>query len=160
LNERIRLTIEMVPQTSWYENLRKRLPRSEWDRIRKEIYARYDYRCAICKAEGRLSCHELWLYDDERHVQRLVGFVALCSLCHHVKHLGFATGLAESGRLDMERVIRHYMRVNGCTRADFENHRERAFRLWEQRSSHPWQVELDDYERFTAWQRQAPEGGE
>lgn len=142
----LRLTIEMVPKTSWYENLRKLLPKSEWDRLRKSVYAQYDHRCAICYSEGRLHCHELWLYDDTRHIQKLVGFVALCPLCHQVKHLGFATMMAESGRLDFERVVQHFMRVNRCSRADFEVFKENAFRQWEERSQHPWQVDIAYYQ--------------
>ena len=123
----------MVPRTSWYVNLRKMLPRAEWDRLRKRVYAQYGHRCAICKGQGRLSCHEIWQYDDTSHIQRLAGFAALCSPCHHIKHLGFATGLAEAGRLDFERLIRHFMRVNGCSREAFEAQQELAFRLWEER---------------------------
>ncbi len=145
-----RLSIELVPRSCFYENLRKLLPKSEWDRLRKKVYAQYDYRCEICKAEGRLNCHEVWYYDEAREVQKLVGFVALCSLCHHVKHLRFAMLLAESGRLDLERVILHFMRVNNCTRFDFEEHRRQAFQQWEERSQHLWQVDIEYYQAWSA----------
>lgn len=153
MNEMYRLTIEMVPQTSWYDNLRKRLPKADWDRLRKKVYAQYNYRCAICQTEGRLHCHELWLYDDEQHIQRLVGFVALCPLCHFVKHLGFATSMAEEGRLDFERVVRHFMRVNRCSRSDFEARRDEAFQQWHTRSQSPWQVNIDYYDLLVAGKR-------
>jgi hypothetical protein len=33
-----------------------------------------------------LECHEDWEYDETAHIQRLARLVALCSLCHQVKH--------------------------------------------------------------------------
>ena len=56
-----------------------------------------------------LHCHEIWNYGDLQHIQKLVGFVALCRLCHHVKHLALALILAEAGRLDFDGVIRHFL---------------------------------------------------
>lgn len=32
----MKLEIELVPKTSWWNNLRKILPKSEWDKIRKK----------------------------------------------------------------------------------------------------------------------------
>ncbi len=147
--ERMRLTIELVPQTSWGDNLRKALTTSAWDKIRKATYAKYGHRCGICGAEGRLNCHEIWEYDDEHHNQRLRGFIALCEWCHHVKHLGRASILAAQGKLDYERVVQHYMAVNGCDRATFEQQRKEAFRLWKARSQHEWDVDLGEYNQPT-----------
>ncbi|HEX2032690.1 MAG TPA: hypothetical protein VHS99_00765 [Chloroflexota bacterium] len=138
----LRLTAELVPATSWYENVRQVLPREAWDRLRRAVYARHRYRCAICGARGRMNCHEVWEYDDERHVQRLAGFTALCDLCHHVKHLGLAQLMAGRGELDYEAVVRHFMRVNRCDRATFEAHRREVFAQWEARSAHQWHVDF------------------
>ena len=64
--EELKLKIELVPHTSWYKNLRKMLPKSEWDKIRKGTYAEYGHKCGICGANGRLNCHEIWKYDDKK----------------------------------------------------------------------------------------------
>ena len=142
----LRLTVELVPKTSWFDNLRSVLPRSVWDKRRKRTYAEYGYRCGICGAEGRLNCHEIWEYDDENHIQRLSGFVSLCDLCHHVKHIGLAGILASEGKLDYESVVNHYMKVNGCDRKTFERHVDQAFAQWEDRSKHEWSVDLGEYQ--------------
>jgi hypothetical protein len=139
---RLKLTIELVPGTSWYKSLNKLLPRSEWDRVRRRAYAQYGHRCGICGAEGRLNCHELWEYNDATHVQRLSGFIALCDLCHFVKHLGFAGILAAEGKLDIESIVRHFMNVNQCDREAYEKHREQAFRQWAARSRHKWSIDF------------------
>ncbi len=46
----LKLTIELVPTTSWYDNLRKVIPISEWDKLRKRVYAQYGHRCGVCGA--------------------------------------------------------------------------------------------------------------
>jgi hypothetical protein len=141
-----KLTIELVPSTSWYANLRKVMSQADWDTLRRQVYARYGRKCGICGATGvRLNCHEIWEYDASTHIQRLIGFVALCDLCHHVKHIGLAGLLASQGRLDYEDVVRHFMKVNGCNRKTFQAYQAWAFQQWEERSRHDWQVELGDY---------------
>jgi hypothetical protein len=62
----MRLEIDLVPSTAWYSNLRNKIPLKEWDRIRKKSYLDADHKCAICGAEGRLNCHEIWEYDDAK----------------------------------------------------------------------------------------------
>lgn len=150
MDRELRLTAELVPASTWYRNLRSAVPRETWDRIRRRVYAEHGYRCAVCGARGRLSCHEVWAYDDEARVQRLSGFVALCDWCHHVKHLVHAAGLASEGKLDYERVVQHFMRVNGCGRDAFEEHRGRAMEVYRRRSAEEWRVDLGEYGRLAS----------
>src|SRR5574341_61050 len=144
--QQLKLTIELVPSTSWYNNLRKVVSQEEWDKIRKKSYKDAGYKCTTCGAEGKLNCHEVWNYNDKTHIQKLEGFIALCDLCHHVKHIGLAGILAMKGQLDMEKIIKHFMKVNSCDRETFENHRKAAFKEWKERSTHDWQVDLGQYE--------------
>ena len=141
----LKLTTELVPYTSWFDNLRAVLPRSVWDKLRKRTYAEYGHRCGICVAEGRLNCHEIWEYDDKNHVQKLVGFIALCDLCHHVKHIGLAGIMAREGKLDYETVVEHFMKVNCCDRKTFEKYMKKVFNQWKERSKSEWSVELGEY---------------
>jgi len=141
----LRLSVELVPSTAWYSNLRNRLPKKDWDKIRHRTYAEYEYRCSICSVASKLNCHEIWEYDDTLHIQRLAGFVALCDWCHHVKHLGFAAILAARGQLDYEKLIEHFLRVNDCDRNTFEEHSKNAFEVWERRSRHEWRTDLGKY---------------
>lgn len=94
------LTSELVPNTCWYKNMRSEFPRSVWDKIRKKQYESQEYRCGICKCEakGKLDCHEIWEFDDINRIQRLEGFIALCKLCHAVKHFGRIAMLDEKVR--------------------------------------------------------------
>lgn len=144
-SEELKLKIELVPEISWFKSLREHIDRNDWDRIRKKTYGDYGHKCGICDAEGRLNCHEIWEYDDKKHVQKLVGFIALCDMCHHVKHIGLAKILADEGKLNYREVEAHFMKVNQCDLLTLVNHRARAFEQWEERSRHEWTIDLVQY---------------
>lgn len=125
----MKLNFELVPDSCWYSNLRSELPPEAWDRIRKKAYARADGRCMICGAPcTRLEAHEQWSYDEDNAVQRLENVVAVCRACHEVIHIG-RTQLMGREREASE----HFMKVNGCTYAEYraalgkanEDHRRR-----------------------------------
>lgn len=143
----IKLTIELVPSTSWYMNVRDKVSQDVWDQIRKQVYRKYNYRCAVCGAKTSLHCHELWNYNDDTHVQSLQGYLAICEDCHHVKHFGHLKVMAERGDLNIERVIAHFMKVNNCTREVFEEYLSKEWETWEERSQFEWQVELNGFDK-------------
>jgi hypothetical protein len=97
-----RLTIELVPKTSWYHNVHALTDELGWDRIRRQVYRQADYRCEICGGKGPehpVECHEVWRYDDRTSVQMLVRMIALCPACHQVKHIGLANVHGRARRL-------------------------------------------------------------
>lgn len=133
------LTIELVPKSCWCINLRSKLSSAEWDKVRKASYTQAGHRCEVCGGIGPthpVECHERWEYDDEKHVQKLAGLIALCPLCHLAKHIGLAE---VKGRL--EDVAAHIMKVNGWSRKQYEEHRREAFKVWYKRSQHRWTLD-------------------
>jgi hypothetical protein len=46
------LTIELVPETAWFKNLRSELPKEKWDKLRKDTYKKAGYRCEVCGGKG------------------------------------------------------------------------------------------------------------
>jgi hypothetical protein len=138
----MKLEIELVPETAWKINFRTRISREGWDKIRKQAYSEADNKCGICRKEGKLNCHEIWEYDDKKHIQRLKGFIALCDDCHMIKHIGFASIQASEGKLDMKKLIEHFLKVNGENKDVFEEHKSNAFSIWEERSKHKWRVDF------------------
>ena len=140
------LTIELVPRPCWYSNMRTNIPRAVWDKLRKQVYAQYDYRCGVCQVENvTLHCHEIWQYDDTLHIQKLHGFIALCEMCHHCKHIGHASILASEGKLDLNRVIEHFMKVNQCSREEYDEHSYEAWSMWAERNNYTWVTDLGAY---------------
>lgn len=144
----LKLTIELVPATSWRKSLKRTMSKKKWKKLREQIFAEYDWKCSICGSSGKLNCHEVWEYDDINHKQRLKALVPLCDLCHHVRHIGMAAILASEGKLDMEEVIQHFMKVNECDRETFINHKRQAFEQWERRSAYEWEIDFGEYKDF------------
>ena len=97
-NKKLKLTIELVPASSWNQNLRSLLKPQMWKNLREEVYKKYNYKCSICNSGGRLHAHEVWEYDDENHIQKFVDLIAICSKCHAIKHIGLAGIQASQGK--------------------------------------------------------------
>jgi hypothetical protein len=136
-----RLTVELVPKTSWYNNVRALVDELGWDRIRRQVYRQAEYRCEICGGRGPehpVECHEVWRYDDRTRVQMLVRMIALCPACHQVKHLGFANVKGKGAQ-----ARAHLARVNGWTLAQADAYISEAFQVWAQRSQGPWTLDLE-----------------
>lgn len=134
------LTIELVPASCWFTNVRSQVSTADWERLRKQTAAAAGHRCEICGGQGPkwpVECHEMWHYDLEQRVQKLVRLIALCPACHEVKHLG----LAETrGRL--RPALEHLARINGWTLVDAQTYAEAVFEIWGQRSRIRWTLDL------------------
>lgn len=142
-----KVTIELIPSSSWGTNVRELLGQSKWDRVRRQVYERAGNRCELCGAchvtltgtrtSYPVECHEVWEYDDERHVQRLVRMIALCPACHSVKHYG------RTSKMGYARVAEaHLARVNGWTDREVTEHITEAKTQYEQRRAFPWELDL------------------
>lgn len=135
-----RLSIELVPATCWYTNVRSNVSRKDWERCKDFVKERSGRRCEICGGVGSrypVDCHEIWAYDDERQVQTLVGLIALCPACHEVKHLGRAMRLGNG-----DRAIAHLCRVNGWSPTRAEAYCMKVFQIWRLRSQMQWTLDI------------------
>lgn len=134
------LSVELVPRTCWFTNVRSHVSAEEWGRLKRITYRRAGYRCEVCGGRGPdwpVECHEIFEYDDERLVQRLAGLVALCPACHEVKHIGLATARGRASAATDQLAA-----VNDWTVASAEEYVEECFAVWERRSSHEWRLDL------------------
>jgi hypothetical protein len=142
---KLKLTIELVPGSSWGNNVRKCVSVLSWDKIRKTTYRKYGYKCGLCDATGKITCHEMWNYDDEHHIQRLEGFIALCTMCHFIKHIGLAGILANQGKLDFDKLVEHFMKVNKCDQDTFEAHYDEELNKWFERTKFDWKIDFGEF---------------
>ena len=138
------MTVELVPSTCWFSNVRSEVSRTDWDTLKRLTSKAARYRCEVCGGRGSkwpVECHEVWTYRTG--VQQLVRLIALCPDCHEVKHLG----LAESrGRL--QRALQHLATINGWAIIDARRYAEAVFELWAQRSNHEWSLDLSYLDRL------------
>jgi hypothetical protein len=141
-NRNLKLRIELIPSSTWRQTLRTLLPKSQWNKLRQPVLDAQNHSCIVCGGSERLSCHEVWEFDDAARVQRLVRLEAVCGMCHHASHFGRAQQLAAEGYLDLNAVITHFLKVNAVSRAVFGQHKTDAFRLWRERCKRPWVVDF------------------
>jgi hypothetical protein len=76
-----------------------------------------------------------------------------------VKHLGLAS---VNGRYD--EALQHLASVNGWTLAEAERYAGAAFARWEERSRHPWKVDVgvlasEEYRRWIERRKRHPARG-
>jgi len=138
MNE-LKLTIELIPSTAWFNNLRNMVGQKKWDDIRKKCYREANYRCEICGGTGNkwpVECHEKWEFVDNKII--LKGFIALCPSCHEVKHIGLAS---VRGRFKHART--HFIRVNKVKPEVADQYIEQAFQLYKERSNEQWELCID-----------------
>ena len=117
-----------------------------WDVVRRDAYARANGRCMICgRPVKRLEAHERWEYDMKTHTQKLVDVVALCHDCHACVHIG-RTHLVG----DVDRAIKHFLKVNNCSYSDYIKALSRANSLHQERNKvNEWALDLSWLKRFT-----------
>ena len=142
----MKLTIELVPASSWFNNVRAVLTRSQWDVLRKQVYSQAWDLCQICGGVGPkhpVECHEIWHYDDKKLIQKLVGMIALCPDCHMVKHIGLA-----QVRNKGDKAIKHLMKVNKLSKKEAEKYVKESFEIWAKRSSKNWKLDISILESY------------
>lgn len=134
------LGINIIPSTSWYNNVRSNFSKEDWDVLRKACYKKAGYKCEICSGRGHewpVECHEVWAFDDEKHIQKLVRLIALCPMCHRCQHPGKA-GLDGFG----DEIIRHYCKVNKVSIAETHKDYDKAWKVWQERSVFDWELDV------------------
>lgn len=140
----MKLGFELVPDGCWYSNLRSILSADQWNTLRRAAYARAGGRCSVCGAAGRLEAHERWSYDDKTATQKLEDIVALCPKCHAVVHIG-RTQL-KGGE---EEACAHFMKVNGCSYAEYRRALGEANELHRRLNLVPeWKLDLSLLKNF------------
>lgn len=135
-----RLTIELVPKTCWYSNVRSNVPKEHWNIIRKQVYINANYVCEVCGGVGSrhpVECHEVWHYDDDTHMQTLDRMIALCPACHEVKHIGRTSAYG-----GLFRAVNHLKAVNEWTDGQTRDYVAKQTQIWENRSKHQWKLDI------------------
>ena len=141
LENRKILTIELIPSTSHYKNVRSEVPKDKWNTIRKKVYKQARECCEVCggigKEKHRIECHEIWGYDDELAIQKLIGLIGLCPDCHLVKHMGLAQIKGKEAE-----AKKHLAYVNDWTDEFVKKYVSEQFFVHHQRSTEQWTIDI------------------
>lgn len=139
-----KLTVELIPKSCHFSNVRSMVTPYEWDKIRKLSYEKANHKCEICGNTGlkqgfkhAVECHEIWHYDDENKIQKLTGLISLCVLCHQVKHIGRAIAIG-----NQVPCFNHLARVNKWTQEQVHQHIVDSFKVHTERSKYKWTLDI------------------
>tara|TARA_R110000796_G_scaffold11198_4_gene37357 strand:- start:5301 stop:5900 length:600 start_codon:yes stop_codon:yes gene_type:complete len=138
-----KLTIELVPKTCHYTNVRSVLPTKIWDKLRKTSYKKANLKCEVCKDTGlnqgykhRLECHEIWEYTSD-NTQLLKGLISLCPKCHQAKHIGRSIAIGKG-----KEIFKHIAKVNRWTLTEVEQYVGACFQEHKERSKLKWSLNI------------------
>ena len=136
---------DMLPMTSWENNLRKQLQTDEWDRLRKFCYQAAGHTCKSCGSRGEphVEAHEVWRFEEATGVQKLTNLLCLCPICHKAKHLGFAQRI---GVLDQ--VYARLQWLNDWSVSELEAAVDKAQKQQEILSQREWKIDTSFLLRY------------
>tara|TARA_Y100001970_G_scaffold280725_1_gene390157 strand:- start:426 stop:1100 length:675 start_codon:yes stop_codon:yes gene_type:complete len=138
-----KLFIDMIPITCWYNNVRRFIHPCDWDRLRRYVYERVNYRCECCNINTKtckdiqIEAHERWHYDNDKKIQKLMRIIALCNRCHTTTHMGFAelNGKGEDAMI-------HLKYVRNFNDKEAIKHKKEAKLLWYNRNEIKWKQDM------------------
>jgi hypothetical protein len=147
--------MELIPEPLWGQNLRTRLGKAGWKKLRNAPTAQSNPGCAICGSLAPLQGHEVWDYAETGNTgtATLRGVRFICQDCSSIHHFGRFQKLLVTGVInpqEFQRVIEHALRVNGCDMATFRQHGREVKEAHDRRSKLSWTV---DYGPFGRGQR-------
>lgn len=142
--KKIKLSVELIPSTCHFSNVRTTISKKDWDKIRFISYEKAKNKCEICKDTGinqgykhNVECHEIWHYDDENLIQKLVGLISLCPTCHQVKHIGRAIAIGKT-----KQAYTQLAKVNKWSPTEIQEHIDKSFELHKERSKFDWELDI------------------
>ena len=140
-----KLDFELVPDVCWYSNLRSILSKKQWDFLRADAKERSGGKCMICGKQTKyLDAHERWSYDEKNCVQKLEDIIAVCKDCHSVIHIGYTQLKGNE-----ERAEKHFMKVNGCSYAEYRKALGLANEVHKRRNEiSEWKLDLTYLKRY------------
>lgn len=144
MKEKITLNIELIPKTCWWSSVRTTVTKKDWDKIRFIAYEKANNKCEICGDTGKnqgynhnVECHEIWDYNLNTKTQTLIGLIALCPICHQVKHIGRAIAIGKQNN-----AINQLIKVNDWSQEQVDEHIKESFKLYAERSKIQWKLDI------------------
>lgn len=138
---RLKLKIEPIPQFTWGISLANKLPPKEWHELRQKVYRDAGYECEICGATNwTLHCHEVWIFEYRKRIQRLVRLECCCEICHDVHHYGRSKEVKSASYLI--KLVEHWCKVNKKTKNAFRLYEQEVRQINYKRVDIPWIVKV------------------
>lgn len=144
-----KLEVGLIPISAWGRNLRAVVSEESWAMLRRKFGAVHDYEhygyppspliCETCgiRTLENLHLHEIWDFDDNKRIQKLVGFMVVCEDCHNAIHFGRANKVGLGKRAEA-----HLAKVNGWSGKMLNDHIAQANQQWIRRSGIDYELDF------------------
>lgn len=144
-----KLTMHLIPIPAWAKDPLHLLRADAYTAIRHQVKERASGACEICGQAGNLTVDAQWQLDDRLLICTLTGFVAICYGCFYIRHFPLAMSAYKRHAIDLEHIIQHFMFVNSCARAAFEEHENHAYSALHSRLHRGrWKIDLGEYSKI------------
>ncbi len=140
--DKLKLPIEIVPESSHNKNLRYILSKKQWEQLRKIILTPLDNKCEICGSSSPnrgLDLHEVWDYNIKTAEQKLIRLEGLCIYCHEVKHYFLA-----NMRGNYDRARNRLQSINNFTNKEVQEYEQFIINSFKENSKIiNWNLNID-----------------
>jgi hypothetical protein len=112
--------------------------------MQRDCFDLAEHACDICGTDkGRMDCHEVWHYDDERKIQRLERLACVCYHCHRTKHIGLA-----EVRGYLPEAVSHLATINNWSEGKAFDYVAESFEVWAERSKYEWALDISILQKY------------
>lgn len=133
-----KLYIDLIPKFCWFTNVRYCIQSNDWNRIRKHVYERVNYKCECCGIYTKnIEAHERWHYYKSTKTQKLMRIIALCKMCHMATHIGL-TNLCGK----YKKAINHLKSVRNFTNKEVLEHEKNSYKILYERNKIEWDLDI------------------
>ena len=164
---------DLIPTTSWFNNVRKCVARSSWDKLRRQVYERVDYRSECCNTD----CKNRAPYEGDEFEETQITPAAdelngtaelnrwntvqleaherwsfdnesktqkLERLVALCHRCHTATHLGLADLRGLKQLaLKHMMKVNKWNEEQLKRHNEEQTSLWRERNNIKWNLNID-----------------
>ena len=121
----MRIHFQVIPVKCVGRNLHSHniIKAEKWQEISKEVRLRTRGICECCGRKfdtNELSAHEVWEFDEERGIQRLLCIIGICDKCHRTIHYQYHFSNNKLEPRDAFICKAHYMDLSGWDENGFE----------------------------------------
>lgn len=133
----------LIPRTAWGQGGRTGIPPEAWAKVKVAVHAHSGHECEApgCGERVKLECHEWYVWDDTKGIQRLGRVASACRPHHACVHIGRTRTFSGSDRAARD-ALSELAKANGLTLPQAAAYCRHELALCAERSRKRWSLDL------------------